>query len=270
VLVHTYHGHSLSGYFSDRTAALYRSIEQVLGRHTDRLIAVSDEVRNELVAMGVAPASKFGVVPLGFDLEPFTVSDPERSRARDTLRAELGIPADALVVTLVARLVPIKRVDRFLRVARALGDPHFLVIGDGELREGLQRSPDAFALGNRLIWTGFRRNIAAVCFASDVVVQTSDNEGTPVALIEAQAAGLAVVSTRVGGTPTAVIDGETGWLIEPNDVEGFVSRVAALLQDPDARARMGAEGRRRALERFALAGLVDRIDDLYRGLYERG
>jgi glycosyltransferase involved in cell wall biosynthesis len=154
-------------------------------------------------------------------------------------------------------------------VARALGDPHFLIIGDGELREELQRSLDAVALGNRLIWTGFRRNIAAVCFASDVVVQTSDNEGTPVALIEAQAAGLAVVSTRVGGTPTAVINGETGWLVEPNDEEGFVSRVAALLEDPDARARMGAEGRRRALERFGLAGLVDRIDDLYRGLYER-
>jgi glycosyltransferase involved in cell wall biosynthesis len=269
VLVHTYHGHSLSGYFSGRTAALYRVIEQVLGRHTERLIAVSDEVRNELVAMGVAPASKFEVVPLGFDLEPFTVSDPQRSRARDTLRAELGIPPDALVVTLVARLVPIKRVDRLLRVARALGDPHFLIIGDGELREELQRSPDALALGGRLIWAGFRRDMPAVCFASDVVVQTSDNEGTPVALIEAQAAGVPVVSTCVGGTPSAVTNGETGWLVEPDDVEGFAKRVAALLQDPGARARIGAEGRRRALESFGLAGLVDRIDDLYRGLYER-
>jgi glycosyltransferase involved in cell wall biosynthesis len=269
VLIHTYHGHSLSGYFSSRAATVYRGIERGLAGFTDRLIAVSEEVRDELVAMRVAPASKFEVVPLGFDLEPFTVSDPERSRAREALRAELGIPSDALLVTLVARLVPIKRVDRFLRVARHLDDPQFLIVGDGELREELQRSPDALALGDRLTWAGFRRDMPAVCFASDVMVQTSDNEGTPVALIEAQAAEAAVVSTRVGGTPTVVVDGETGWLVEPDDVEGFASRVAALVQDPGSRVRMGAEGRRRALERFGLESLVHRIDDLYRGLFGR-
>jgi glycosyltransferase involved in cell wall biosynthesis len=263
VLVHTYHGHSLSGYFSERTAAVYRAIERVLGRCTDRLLAVSDEVRDELVEMGVAPPSKFEVVPLGFDLKQFTLEDPDRQHVRESLRSELGIPSDALVVTLVARLVPIKRVDRFLSIASAIPNAHFLIVGDGELRESLRGSPEALALGERLTWAGFRRDMPAVCVGSDVVVQTSDNEGTPVALIEAQAAGVPVVSTSVGGTPSVVLDGETGWLVEPDGVDGFVRRLSALLKDESARARMGAAGQRRALERFGLERLVQRIDDIY-------
>ncbi len=146
ILIHTFHGHSLTGYFSPRTAAIYRRIERWLARRTDRLIAVSDEVRDELVAMDVAPASKFEVVPLGFDLSPFTVNGAVRQEMRDALRAELGIPSEARVVTLIARLVPIKRVDRFLRVAAALRDlqdVRFLIVGDGELRDQLRSSPDA-------------------------------------------------------------------------------------------------------------------------------
>src|SRR5581483_1739741 len=100
------------------------------------------------------------------------------------------IPQDAWLVTLIARLVPIKRVDRFLRVASQLAerhDVHFLVVGDGELRDELRGTPEARSLGERVTWAGFRRDIPDVCFASDVVVLTSDNEGTPVSLIEAQA-----------------------------------------------------------------------------------
>ncbi len=266
LLVHTYHGHSLSGYFSDRTAGVYRAVERVLGRFTDRLIAVSDEVRDELVEMHVAPSSKFEVVPLGFDLAPFAVEGPARYQAREALRAELGIRLEDRLVTMIARLVPIKRVDRFLRVAALLADlpgVRFLVVGDGELRDRLKASPDAQELGERLIWAGFRRDVAAVCFASDLVVQTSDNEGTPVSLIEAQATGIPVVSTRVGGTPSVVIDGVTGALVDAQDISGFAARVRALLDDPDARTTMGAAGRKRTLEQFTLDRLVERVDQTY-------
>jgi glycosyltransferase involved in cell wall biosynthesis len=269
VIVHTYHGHSLSGYFSPRTATVYRLIERALARISDRLIAVSEEVCDELVAMGIAPKANFEIVPLGFDLTPFVVTNVERTRIRSKLRAELGIPSDALVVTLIARLVPIKRVDRFLRVAAELADfpgVRFLIVGDGELRGVLRALPEARSLGKRLIWAGFRRDVPAVCFASDVVVQTSDNEGTPVSLIEAQAASLPVVSTRVGGTPSVVIDGETGSLIGPDDLKGFVTEVRNLLRDAGARARMGAAGQRRALARFSLEQLIERIDGAYAGL----
>ncbi|MFL5860424.1 MAG: glycosyltransferase, partial [Solirubrobacteraceae bacterium] len=153
ILIHTFHGHSLSGYFSPRRAAIYRSIERLLAARTDMLIAVSDEVREELVTLGVAPASRFTVMPLGFDLREFCVPDAERSRRRERLRRELAIAGNEQLVTLIARLVPIKRVDRFLRVAVELvenrKDVRFLVVGDGELRHQLRASAEARALDGR-------------------------------------------------------------------------------------------------------------------------
>src|SRR5262249_9660347 len=151
VLVHTFHGHSLTGYFSPREAQVYRRIERGLARHTDRLVAVSDEVRDELITLGIAPASKFEVIKLGFDLAPFTVNGALRREMRDALRHELNIPTDALVLTLIARLVPIKRVDRFLRVAAQLSDlpgVRFLIVGDGNLRLPLQASREARSIGD--------------------------------------------------------------------------------------------------------------------------
>lgn len=154
VIVHTYHGHSLTGYFSGRTAGFYRVVEKLLARVSDRLIAVSDEVRNDLVGLHVAPAAQFEVVPLGFDLSPFT-DDADRAARRAALRSEWGVGEDEQLVTLVARLVPIKRADRFLRVAQTLAarpGVRFAIAGDGELRAELEASADAQALGDRLIW----------------------------------------------------------------------------------------------------------------------
>lgn len=264
VLIHTYHGHSLAGYFSPRTAAVYRRIEWFLGRHTTRLIAVSEEVRNELVSMGVAPASKFEVVPLGFDLSRFAVGEPIRKQMRETLRAELGIAPEARVVTLIARLVPIKRVDRFLRLAnglRDLPDIRFLIVGDGELRDSLKHSAEAKSLGDRLIWTGFRRDMPAVCFASDVIVQTSDNEGTPVSLIEAQAAGVPVVSTRVGGSASVV---PSVRLFEPEDPDGLLAAVHNLVIGPAGASSADTATAIAVRNRFDLPRLVADIDRLYR------
>ncbi|MEJ7784398.1 MAG: glycosyltransferase, partial [Solirubrobacteraceae bacterium] len=227
VLVHTFHGHSLSGYFSSRTANVYRRIERWLARRTDVLVAVSAEVRDDLVELGVAPADRFAVVPLGFDLSRF-LDDAEREARRSALRMEWGFSAEDEVVTLVARVVPIKRVDRFLRVAGLLMDrPHarFVIVGDGELRKEMAESSAARALGDRLIWAGFRTDMPDVCFASDVVVLTSDNEGTPVSLIEAQAAATPVVSTDVGGVPSAVLDGKSGLLAGREDDAGLARAV---------------------------------------------
>jgi len=271
ILIHTFHGHSLTGYFSPRTASIYRRIERSLARRTDALIAVSGEVRDELVELGVAQANRFEVVPLGFDLEPFGAGADERARRRHRFRAELGIPADDQVVTLIARLVPIKRVDRFLRVARNLAAQrpgvHFLVVGDGELRGALQASSEATALKGRLIWAGFRRDIPDVCFASDAVVLTSDNEGTPVSLIEAQAAGTPVVAGRVGGVASVVRDGITGFIVEPRDEHGMANAVSRVLDDATMTER-AQTAREEVARAFSLDGLVEHIDGLYRRLLQ--
>lgn len=271
ILIHTFHGHSLTGYFSPRTASIYRRIERTLAGHTDALIAVSGEVRDELVELGVADANRFEVVPLGFDLAPFGVGADEQARRRHRFRTELGIPADNHVVTLIARLVPIKRVDRFLRVARGLAeqrqDVHFLVVGDGELREALQASPEATALTGRLNWAGFRRDIPDVCFASDVVVLTSDNEGTPVSLIEAQAAGTPVVAGRVGGVSSVVRDGISGFVVEPGDEHGMANAVSRVLDDATVTER-AQTAREEVTRAFSLDALVEHIDGLYRRLLD--
>jgi len=261
VIVHTFHGHSLTGYFSPRKAALFTHIERFLARRTTRLVAVSDEVRDDLVRLGVAPAERFEVIRLGLDLTRFDVGPAERAQRAERLRTQLGIPLEARVVTIVARLVPIKRIDRFLAIARQIAaerdDVWFLVAGDGELREHLQALPQP----ETVVWAGFQRDVPAVCFASDVVVLTSDNEGTPVSLIEAQAAGVPVVSTRVGGA-AAVVAPQSGALVDTDDDDGFARAVLAVLDRP---APTG-DPRAHVLQAFSLDRLVAEVDDLYRRL----
>jgi glycosyltransferase involved in cell wall biosynthesis len=265
VVIHTYHGHSLTGYFSSRTANAYRLIERLLARVSDVLLAVSPEVQNELIALDVAPAERFRVMPLGFDLAPFT-DDVGRAERRQALRADWGVGGDEVVVTLIARLVPIKRVDRFLAVARAVqatGAVRFVVVGDGELREQLGSSVDAVALADQLVWAGFRRDIADVCRASDVVMLTSDNEGTPVSLIEAQATAVPVVATDVGGMRAVVNDGVSGFVRGVDDHQGLSEALQRLVEDPQLRASMGAAGRRHVTARYTLERLVRDHAELY-------
>jgi glycosyltransferase involved in cell wall biosynthesis len=252
----------------------------VLAARTDRLVAVSEEVRDELVDMGIAPAQRFEVIRLGFDLSPFAISEPERARRGAALRRELGMAPDARIVTLIARLVPIKRVDRYLRIAVRLAEMehvdagsrriHFLVVGGGELQDALLDSEQARVLGKRLSWAGFRRDIPDVCFASDVVVLTSDNEGTPVSLIEALASGTPAVSTDVGGVRTVIRHEETGLLAAPEDEAGFAAAVKRLLDQPELAATLARRGRQHALEQFTQERLVDAIDLLYRDLLGHG
>jgi glycosyltransferase involved in cell wall biosynthesis len=269
VTVHTFHGHVLSGYFSRPVASAFTGIERALARRTSRLVAVSPEVHDDLVRLRIAPPGRISVVRLGFDLAPFDVSAEERALLATSFRRSLGIPPNAQVVTLVARLVPIKRVDRFLELALRLRERenvHFVVVGDGELAEPLRTSEAARGLGPRLVWAGLRRGMPAVMAATDVAVLTSDNEGTPVSLIEAQAAGVPVVSTRVGGVASAVRDRETGVLVDRDDVGGLAAGVETLLRDPDLAAAWGRAGRGHALADFSLDRLVSDLDRLYRDL----
>ena len=269
VRIHTFHGHVLTGYFSAPQARFFASIERGLAKSTTRLVAVSDEVREDLARLRIAPREQIQTIPLGFDLAPFDGTPAESAERRRALRAELGIAPNARVVTLVARLVPIKRVDRFLRVATHvadLEDVHFLVVGDGELRSELQTSGVARALTPRLVWTGIRRDMPSVVSASDVVALSSDNEGTPVSLIEAQAGGVPVVGTNVGGVAGAVGDGSSGILVRPKDEAAFAEALRRLLLDRDLAARMGAAGREHVRERFSIDRLVRDIDVLYRRL----
>lgn len=265
VIVHTFHGHVFKGEFSPRKSRVFARIERLLARGTTRVVAVSQEVRQDLIDLGVADPDRVEVVRLGFDLSPFAERDDEREQIRAATRERLGIPADARVVTVIARVVKVKRIDRFIDMASRLSDiddAYFLVAGDGDRRAELETSPAAVALGERLVWAGFERDIAAICFASDVVALTSDNEGTPVCLIEAQAAGLPVVTTDVGGVATVVDHGRSGTIVG-EDAGELADAVRTYLEDSQLARESGRRGREHVLARFGIDRLVRDIADLY-------
>ena len=231
---------------------------------------MSEEIKDDLVAFRVAPPDKIEVVHLGFDLERFDPGPETRSQLRRATRERLGIPDAAKVVTVIARVVKVKRIDRFLAMANLLSsdpDIRFLVAGDGDMRPGLEASAEAAELGDRVVWAGFETDIPAICAASDVVVLTSDNEGTPVCLIEAQAAGVPVVTTEVGGVRTVVRDGETGLIVDRSP-QHLAAAVQGYLDDPERRAADGARGQQHARAQFSIERLVSDIDKLYRDLLQ--
>jgi glycosyltransferase involved in cell wall biosynthesis len=266
IVVHTYHGHVLEGYFGRAQTALYRGLERTLGMVSDALIGVSQATVDDLVRLGVAPRHKFQVIPLGLDLDRLTqLGDDVRRRGR----AELDLGADDVAAVFMGRLVPIKRVDRLidaLATVRSLGVPLVLiVVGGGELEDSLRAQAQALGVGDAIRFAGYRADVAPMLAAADLAVLSSANEGTPVALIESAAAGLPLVATDVGGVAEVVVEG-TGSLIGQDDAQGLVDAIAALARDPALRARCGAAARSHVLGRYAAARLVDDVDTLYREL----
>jgi glycosyltransferase involved in cell wall biosynthesis len=264
VVVHTFHGHVLRGYFGPTKTEAFRRLERRLARASDALIAVSPEVRDDLVRMRIAPASKIAVIRLGLDLDS-RVSAP--SGAGSELRAALDIPADAFVVGWLGRMTEIKRADDLLRAFAAIPDEsHLVLVGDGPLRSALEQLAAELGIGARVHFAGFRDDVGAVYAACDVIALTSSNEGTPVTVIEALAAGVPVVSTNVGGVADIVDDGRTGLLAPPADVDGIASQLRRLAADPEERTRMGQSGRASVIDRYSIPRLVREVDTLYREL----
>jgi glycosyltransferase involved in cell wall biosynthesis len=263
-VVHTFHGHVLRGYFGRAKTEGFRLLERRLARASDALIAVSPEVRDDLVRLGIAPESKISVIRLGLDL---TSRVATAAGARERLREALDIPGDAFVVGWLGRMTEIKRVDDLVRAfADIPPDAHLLLVGDGPLRSHLQTLARELGVDARVHFAGFRDDVGAVYAACDVVALTSANEGTPVTLIEALAAGVPVVSTDVGGVADVVDAGRSGFLAPPGDIEALADGLRRLAADPGARERMGAAGRADVVERYSVPRLVHDVDLLYRDL----
>jgi glycosyltransferase involved in cell wall biosynthesis len=261
--VHTFHGHLLRGYFNPASTRAIVVTERLLARHTTRLVAVGRQVRDDLVAAGIGRLEQFDVVAPGVDLP----APP----APDLARERLGLSDASHVVTYLGRLAPVKRPDRFVRVAARLGsrypDAVFPVVGNGELLDATEA--EARALGAHCVFLGWRRDVETVYAASDAVVITSDNEGMPVSLIEAARVGTPAVTTRVGSAPEVVDDGITGFVTEPT-VNALVDATAALLDDGELRHRFGEAARVRAEREFSGPRLVADTTRIYEELAGNG
>ncbi|MEP7118783.1 MAG: glycosyltransferase family 4 protein [Acidobacteriota bacterium] len=262
VVVHTYHGHVLRGYFSPPKTAVYRAIERVLAWRTDRLLTVTARVGQELQALGVGRPEQYLTLPLGFDLAPLLSAE----RRRGELRAELQV-GEAPLVGIVARLVPIKAHEVFLAMAARVRQTYptavFLIVGDGELRGSLEQRARDLGLADAVRFLGWRADMDRLYADLDVVALTSRNEGSPVALIEAMAAGTAVVSTAVGGVADVVEHGVTGLLAPMDDDAALAAHVVTLLGDRELGRQLGQRGRVRVAATYGADRLVADITGLY-------
>jgi glycosyltransferase involved in cell wall biosynthesis len=266
-LVHTFHGHVFSNYFSKVGSFIVRLIERTLARGTDAIVTISNRQRDDIVQrFRIAPAAKVAVIPLGLELDDLLAMD----RPLREWRTEIGWTEDEFVVGFVGRIVPVKDVPTLLHAFAALvasvPQARLLVVGDGECREQMESMTRSLGLSELVRFAGWQLDLKRVYGAMDVVALTSRNEGTPVALIEALAAGRPVVSTMVGGVPDVIQDGDTGLLVPPGDPDALAAALARMAREPALRGRLAAAGRRSVADRFGRQRLVQDIDALYQRL----
>lgn len=264
--VHTFHGHVLEGYFGPLKTRLFLFIERTLGLFTDKIVAISEVVRDEVTKrFRIVPDSKCAIISLGLDLEDFLNNE----KFKGAFRHSIGIDKDTVLVGIVGRLVPIKNHKVFIEAAKRVIDMRlnkkvmFVVIGDGALKEDLVKSVKERGLDGSILFTGWRYDLPAIYSDLDIVVLTSLSEGTPVSLIEASASSRAVVATDVGGVRDIIIDKETGMLARSNDVEGLANKIAMLITENDTRDRLGARGREYVRHRYSKDRLICDIEGLY-------
>jgi glycosyltransferase involved in cell wall biosynthesis len=270
VRVHTFHGHVFRGYFGRAATRVVVGIERALARTTTCVVTISDSQAREIVdEFRICSADRVRVIPLGLELEQYA---PEAlAPLRGEFRREIGA-GDAAIVTIVGRLVPIKNHPLFLRMAarlRAEGrDCVFVVVGGGE-ETHLRQLAAELGIADRFRFLGWRSDLARIYADTDVVVLTSDNEGTPVCLIEALSAGCGVASTDVGGVRDVLDDGAWGVLAPAGDDETLARGVAGLLDDPASRREVGARSSRAIPQRFGVGRLLADMTALYDDLLGR-
>lgn len=264
ITVHTFHGHVLEGYFHPAVGQSLLRVERWLARRTTAFVAVSPEIRDQLLDLGIGEPHQWRVIPLGLDLDPFLAVRSASGRLREHLNL---IPQTPLVGA-VGRLVPIKNLSLLLRAVAPLPDVHLALVGDGESRKVLEAEATALGLNERVHFTGWWPDIPDAMADLDLVALSSRNEGTPVALIEALACGRPVVATDVGGVRYVLRDGRYGALLPSDDVAAFTAAIAECLSQrrgPDA-----APVRREIASRFGQQRLVADIQDLYAELLTSG
>ncbi len=270
VVVHSFHGHVLRGYFDPVRTFGFRVVERWLARRSTVLVAVSPEVRDDLVSLGIAAPERFAVIRLGLAFDERVPSNPAQ---RTETRRRLDIPDDRFVVGWIGRMTAVKRAEdlllAFRRLREAGVDACLCLVGDGPERATIERRARELGVMADTLFLGFQTDVAPFYAAFDAFVLPSSREGTPASAIEALAAGLPVVATRVGGLPDVVSDGEDGFLVEVGAVDALAERLQRLAADPALRERMGAAGRRRVLQRYSAGRLVDDMDALYRSLLSK-
>lgn len=273
VIIHTFHGHVFHSYFGKFKTRIFKEIEKRLAKRSTGIIAISPQQKKELSEIHrIVEAEKVEVIPLGFDLKPFNAG---RLKYRDEVREELGLEPNDVAVAIVGRLAPIKDHDFFLDVVEMIKDKAeqkviFFVVGDGSEKEHIE---DRLKLINSSVKTvrlmSWVKDIARFNAGMDIVCLTSKNEGTPVSLIEAQAANIPVVSTDVGGVKDIIRNLETGIIVKDRRPELYADQLLDLINDEKKRAKLSQNGWNHVEEKFHYTTLVKNMDSYYKQLLRK-
>jgi len=259
IRVHTFHGHLLNGYFGSLKRSLVVIAEKTLAVSTHQLLAVGKKVRQDLLQAGIGRKEKFGLMPPGLSISVLP--------AKNDSKESFGLSANRLQCAFIGRVTQIKRPDRFLDVVSEIKkrgvDLDFFIAGDGELLERCRERIIAENLPVKVL--GWQTNIEKVLSAADIVVLTSDNEGTPLSLIQAGMAKLPVVSTNVGSVPEVVLDNATG-LITSLDVQEIADALEKLVNNKALRSQLGSAAQEFTLANFGVERLVHDHELIYKKL----
>lgn len=263
VIVHTLHSHLFHGYFGAPMTWILILMERLAARMSDAVLTLTEGLRQELAeTYHITRRGRIMVLPLGLDLDRFA----NTRRKNGTFRAEWHIPADAPLIGIIGRLEPIKNHALFMEAAahirRDLPDAHFIIIGDGILRETLEHQADALGLRDAVTFTGWQQNLPAIYSDLDVSVVSSINEGMPVSVIESLAAGCPVVATAVGGVPDLLNGGALGTLVPPQDAPALADAITTTIRTPPD----VTPAQQTILASYGKDRLIDDMDSLYRGL----
>ena len=264
VILHTYHGHVFSGYFSPLKTSLYILIERYIALISNQIVVISEMVRKDICSVyKIVSEKKVSVIPLGFELnkmEPL-------NKYRGFFRKQFSIPEDAPVIGIVGRLTGIKNHDLFVEIANLLlqqnNQIHFLIVGDGELRAELETKVATLGIVKNVHFTGWVTETAKMYADIDIMMLTSKNEGTPVTVIEAMYYTIPVVSSNVGGLSDLIIDGKTGFLINFLIADDYIPVILNLLGSEQERKSIGKAGHIFISDHFNIDRLITDMDNLY-------
>lgn len=279
IIVHTFHGHVFHSYFGKFKTTFYKNIERYLAKKSTAIIAISEIQKKELVEIHkICSAEKVKVIPLGFDLSKFHENMEVK---RESFRTKYNLAEDEIAISIIGRLVPVKNHALFLEALKIVSTKtskkiRAFIVGDGEDRQKIEAKATELNLkfidGTQtnekalLTFTSWIKEIDVVLAGSDIIALTSYNEGTPVSLIEAQAANKPIVSTNVGGIENVVIENQTALLCENNQLIQFSEALFRLIEDENLRNSMSEKGWNHVKDTFHYTRLVKDMENLYKEL----
>lgn len=263
VVVHTPHGHVFYGHFGPFTSWFFLQVERMMCQVTDRIIALTESERKDHLDRLVGAVDQFAIVPSGIDLNRFSQARINGRRVPEWF----GCPSDAIVVGSVGWLTDVKG-HRYLleaakHVIRVHPSLHIVIIGSGDQHDALRQQATQLGLEDSVHLLGHRDDIDVCLAGFDLFVLPSANEGMGRALIEAMAAGLPVVASKVGGIPALIEHGKNGLLVPSADSHALAEAIKSIIHQPDLARRMGEAAHRSIGKRFSASSMVRVIETLY-------